>query len=142
MSYADAINPAAIEKGIWNALLAIHNQAAELAQVDQGALRNSISIATNKREDKFNKQGEKTLAPADAKITQPTEDYIGKIGTGIVYGPAQEYGLPEKPNYPASPFMRPAAYFGRAKLGGYLTKALKDSIKKMANDRRAKKAKV
>jgi len=139
MRYADAVSPEAIEKGIWNALLSIHGQAANLAPVDQGALRNSISIATNKRDDKFNEQGGKELAPSDAKIEQPQENYLGKIGTGIVYGAAQEYGRPEI-NLPAQPYMRPAAYFVRAKLGGYLTKEIKEAIKKMANDRRIKKA--
>ena len=139
MSYADAVSPAAIEKGIWNALLAIHQQAVNLAPVDQGALRNSISIATNKRDDKFNSEAGES-APSSAKIESPSEDYLGKVGTGIVYGPAQEYGRPEI-NLPPQPYMRPAAMLVKAKLGGYLTKALKDSIKQMANDRRAKKAK-
>lgn len=140
MSYADALNPAALEKGIWNALLAIHQQAVNLAPVDQGALRNSISIATNKREDKFNGEAGES-APSSSKIESPNEDYIGKVGTGIVYGAAQEYGRPEI-NLPPQPYMRPAAMLIKAKIGGYMTNALKESIKKMANDRRAKKAKA
>jgi len=136
VNYADVVNSEVIEEGLWGALLAIEDQATMLAPVALGALRNSISIATSKRESGFNTDGG-AAAPQEAKITKLQSDYSGKVGTAIVYAAAQEYGRSEI-GLPSQSYMRPAAAIIKAKLGGYFTPAIKEAAKELAQKRKVK----
>ena len=139
MAYSDVLGIKQLEASIMKACIALESQAVQLAPVDQGALRNSISIATELREQGFNTQGG-DQAPSDAKITPPKMDTGGTayVGTGIVYGAAVEYGRPDMPSYPAQPYLRPAANVVKTKMAGEFTKELKAEIKKLANERNHK----
>lgn len=131
MAYKDMVSPENMEKAIWQAILAIRGQAVALAPTDTGALRNSVMVATEKREYGFNRaQGE--AAPDSAKIEKPTEDMVGYVGTGMEYGAAVEYGRPDMPNYPAQPYLRPAAAYYRGRVAGIMAKDLAQSIKDMS----------
>jgi len=131
MAYRDMVRPENIEAAIWSTLLAIHGQAVDLAPVDQGALRNSISMATNKREAGFNASSGEN-APIDAKIARPESANVGYVGTAIVYGAAVEFGRPDMERYPAQPYLRPAARLVRSKLDKTFSKTLEKEIMDMA----------
>jgi hypothetical protein len=134
VKYSDIVNPETMEKAIWSAMLAIQDQASTLAPVDMGALRNSISIAVSGKENGFNSRGGEQ-APEDARITQPDQDFVGKVGTAIVYGAAQEFGRPEV-GLPSQAYLRPAAALVKAKLGGYFTPEIKKAAAELARKRK------
>jgi acetamidase/formamidase len=112
MAYADRLSPEYMEKVIWRALVAMESQASQLAQVDTGHLRDSLTIATNKRS-----KVEGVRAMFDTPIDSPSEDMLGVMGTNLEYAAAQEFGREDMPNYPAHPYMRPALDIMRARRG-------------------------
>lgn len=137
MAYADMLGLKQLEPAVFKAALAIEAQASLLAPVDQGALRNSISIATELREAGFNDEaGDK--APDNAKISAPDlgDGSTAYVGTGIEYGAAVEFGRPDLPNYPAQPYLRPAAMIVKAKISGEFTKEMKKSIQEWSASQR------
>lgn len=114
MAYSDLLKPEVLEPMIWKSLLAIEGQAAHLAPVNDGNLRNSITIATNSRQEQV---GTVSVDIKSVPITPPSEDYTGVVGSGVEYAAAVEFGRPDMPNYPAQPFLRPALDWFRKKIG-------------------------
>jgi len=112
VAYSDRLSPEWMEKVIWRALLKLQEDAAELAPVDTGHLRDSITIATNKR-SKVNG----VRAMFDEEIEAPSEDMVGVCGTNLEYARAVEEGRSDIGNYPAQPYLRPAADMFRARRG-------------------------
>lgn len=110
--YAKFLSPEVIEPVIWQTLVSMENQAALLAPVDSGNLRDSITIATNQRSDTY---GPRAMF-AENQVESPVEDYVGVVGTASEYGAAVEFGRPDMPLYPAQPYLRPALDIIRAKL--------------------------
>jgi hypothetical protein len=138
VKYSDIFGLGVIEPMLYKVCLAIEDQAVLLAPVDTGALRNSISIVTSARESGFNEHGGAELAPQDAKIGKTGLDadgYTAKVGSALVYAAAVEYGLPEKPGYPAQPYLRPAGELMKAKINKESTVAIKNAIKKLSQER-------
>ena len=114
--YTVFVSPDVVNASVWKMLLALEEKAAFNAQVDSGALRNSISITVKGKEEGFNSR-EKEKAPQSAKIQPETKDYQGKCGTAIEYGAAVEYGRPDMPNYPAQSYLRTASVELRSQIG-------------------------
>ncbi len=109
MSYGDLLSPEVIEPTIWASLIAIENQAAHLVPVKSGNLRNSITIKTNKQE--------KQHGDSPDGMKEPVGENEGAIGTAAEYARAVEEGLPDRPGYPAQPYLRPAADSFRRNIG-------------------------
>jgi hypothetical protein len=95
----------------------MEGQAALLAPVDQGNLRNSITIKTDSNEEQVG-------SSPDGLKYKPTA-YEGVIGSAAEYAAAVEFGRPDMPNYPAQPYLRPALDWFRAKTGQITGKELK-----------------
>ena len=91
----------------------IESAAKDLAPVDTGLLRNSITHGkaggklsiTEYTDDAGNQSGQYPGAdiPADAGGNK----YVVVVGTNVQYAPYQELGAPNR-NVPPSPFLRPA----------------------------------
>ena len=109
MSYSDYLSQETIEPMIWETLLAMEGQASELVPVDQGNLRDSITIATARRKKQYG-------ASDDGLDVQPGES-VGVIGSAAEYAAAVEFGRPDIPKYPAQPYLRPALDIIRSRLG-------------------------
>jgi hypothetical protein len=109
MAYGDLLSPEVIEPMIWTSLISMENQAAHLAPVASGNLRNSITIKTNKQE--------KQHGNSPDGLTSGVGQNEGVIGTACEYAAAVEFGLPDRPGYPAQPYLRPAADSFRRKIG-------------------------
>jgi len=124
MAYSDLLSPEVLEPTIWKSLLAIEGQAAKLVPVDKGQLRDSLSFATNKNRGS---EGASFLGGTD-EIEQPSVDYVGVLGTTVVYAQAVEFGRDDMPNYPAQPYLRPALDWFRSKIGLITGKELKSQI--------------
>jgi len=120
MAYSDLLSPEVLEPTIWKSLLAIEGQAVNLVPVDQGNLRDSITIKTNKNEKQHG-------TSPDGMAYNPVE-YQGAIGSAAVYAQAVEFGREDMPNYPAQPYLRPALDWFRSKIGLITGKELKVQI--------------
>jgi hypothetical protein len=107
--YRDLVSPEMLEPSIWKTLLAIETQAVHLVAVDKGDLKNSITIQTSEREQSYGN--------TDDKLTSISISYEGAIGTASDHATANEFGRPDMPNYPAQPFLRPAALMIKNKHG-------------------------
>ena len=128
MAYRDYLSPEVIEPTIWASLVAIEGQAVQncpVAQVNGGNLRDSITIATNKRDK------EHGSSPDEMKF-RPSDNQ-GAIGSAAVYAAAVEFGRPDMPNYPAQPYLRPALDWYRAKIGIITGAELSKQLKIYAN---------
>ena len=138
MAYSDVLSLKRIEPAILRVLLAIEDQAVKLAPVDMGQLRNSISVATEIREAKFNENEYGWTAPDSAKITPPplADGNTGLVGTGLEYAAAVEFGRPDMVNYPTQPFLRPAARIVGAKVRGIYYPEMKKQIAEWAKEER------
>jgi hypothetical protein len=133
--YRDIVAPGA-EAAIWETALAIEAQAVDLVAVDKGELRNSISvvgpgkflwIATGKREG-FNTHGGER-APNSAKVKGVADDMTAVVGTASDHATANEFGRPDMPNYPAQPFLRPAALAVKQMKGQVTAEAFENAMK-------------
>lgn len=130
MAYSDLLKPEVLESMLWKSLLAIEGQAVQLAPVDNGNLRNSITIATNVNKEQVGMvDGDIRSVPINA----PSQDYVGVIGTGLEYSAAVEFGRPDMPNYPAQPYLRPAVDWFRRKIGAISGVELAKRMKEYAN---------
>jgi hypothetical protein len=90
-------------------LVAIEAQAAHLVPVDQGNLKDSITIKTNK-------QSKQHGSSADG-LKGGVGQLEGAVGSAAVYARAVEQGRADMPNYPAQPYLRPALDWYRNKMG-------------------------
>jgi len=126
--YSERLSPEWMEKVIWKTLVALEAQAAILTPVDKGDLRDSETIATNKRSEVHG-----VRAMFDEQIESPTEDNLGVWGTNKEYAAAVEFGRPDMPNYPAQPYARPAADWLRMKMGAISGKQLRENFREYAN---------
>lgn len=91
----------------------IESAAKDMAPVDTGLLRNSIThgkaggklSVTEYTDDDGNQSGQYPGAdiPADAG----GKKYVVVVGTNVQYAPYQELGAPNR-NVPPAPFLRPA----------------------------------
>lgn len=109
MAYSDLLSPEVLEPTIWASLVAIEAQAAHLVPIDQGNLRDSVTIRTNAREKE---RGD----TSDGMKYRPGV-YEGAIGSSAEYAAAVEFGRPDMPAYPAQPYLRPALDWFRSKIG-------------------------
>ncbi len=66
------------------------NQAAELAHVKSGTLKNSITYQTIEGGSEFSTQYGPGVPPADAKIDKPADGDSVRVGSALVYANAQE----------------------------------------------------
>lgn len=117
MAYSDILKDAkTTEEMLWKVLLAMQSQAVHIVPVDTGNLRNAITIATQRR---AHRQGPVIQSRAQfvggfVGTNKPNE---GAIGVAVEYAHDVEFGIPEKPGYPAQPFLRPTADWMKKKLG-------------------------
>lgn len=120
MAYSDYVNPDIMERVIWSALVAIQGQAVDLVPVDQGNLRDSITIKTNK-------QTKQHGTSPDGLKSSPGQ-LEGIVGSAAEYARAVEQGRDDMPNYPAQPYLRPALDWFRNKIGVISGKELKSQM--------------
>lgn len=125
--YSDIVMPGA-EAAIWETALAVEAQAVDLVAVDMGELRNSISIASPKRVHGFNSRG-KDKALDGARVSAPSDNMTAVVGTSSDHAAANEFGRPDMPNYPAQPFLRPAALSVKQMKGQVSAKAFEEAMK-------------
>lgn len=137
-NYRDILSPDNLEKAIYKTCLAIEAQAVALCPVDKGQLRNSIMTVTENNTHGFNTKA-KEKAPDSAIISSPG-DYEGAVGTGLEYAAAVEFGRPDMPNYPAQPYLRPAAMIIKARQKGVPRDELNRVVKEYLNEIAARRA--
>ncbi len=121
MAYSDILSPEVIEPTIWASLVAIEGQAANLVPIDNGNLRDSITIQTDIR------KWQRGTSP-DGMDESPGWNE-GYIGTGAEYAAAVEFGRPDIPAYPAQPYLRPALDWFRSKIGVITGRELSKQMK-------------
>ncbi len=66
------------------------NQAAELAHIKSGTLKNSITYQTQDGGSEFSTQYGPGVPPAEAKVSSPTGGDRVRVGSALVYANAQE----------------------------------------------------
>jgi hypothetical protein len=107
--YTKFLDDDTIEKIIVTACVLIHGQAVRNCKVKTGLLRNSISWATTKESGGANSKPRAGAADWET-VEKPTREHTGHVGTSVEYAAAVEFGLPDMPNYPMQPYLRPAVY--------------------------------
>lgn len=93
-----ALNPSSLAVGV-----AIASQAKLLAPVDEGQLRNSLSVSTLKTTKLLNDKAGEFAEPLETNGLKETEAYVGSNSDHAIF---QEYGTIKQP---AQPFLRPSA---------------------------------
>jgi HK97 gp10 family phage protein len=97
----------AIKTAVWEIGLEVEGQAVELAPIDLGRLKGSITTQMAER-------GSEVRAPAEAedKIGKPGGALDAHVGTNVKYAEYQEYGTVRNR---AQPYLRPALQIARGK---------------------------
>ena len=93
-----ALNPSSLAVGV-----AIASQAKLLAPVDEGQLRNSISVSTLKETRLLNDKSGEQAFELDTQGLKQNEAYVGSNSDHTIF---IEYGTVKTP---AQPFLRPSA---------------------------------
>jgi HK97 gp10 family phage protein len=103
--------------------LLLSNEAGELAPVDQGRLRRSITYSIRERQNIPNRYG-----PPDAGdgIDSKPEDLQCYVGTNVEYAPYQEYGTGK---IPPQPFLSRAFELYKNDIQNLLKRYIKESLK-------------
>lgn len=128
-----SIDPQAVERAVKKWLPAagvtVEGQAKELAPVDTGRLRGSITWATAK--DRSYPSAEKDYTPNRADMVgAPREDHVAVVGTNVEYAEYMEYGT--RFFRGGRPFLRPAIDIMRKRLTEYLAKLYDEEVMKTA----------
>jgi HK97 gp10 family phage protein len=125
-SSIDDKRPEKLEKAIEVALQSIgilmEGTAAQLAAVDTGRLRGSITWATSLKQDRV-----RGKAKYGDRVDRPNRSRVVHIGTNVEYAPHVEYGTRRMS---AQPFLRPAFDTHR----GDVKTIFDDTIKRMVID--------
>lgn len=124
--YRDIVAPGA-EAAVWETALAIEAQAVDLCQKDTGELANTISTASKDRSHGFNSRGG-AKGPDSARVRPPSGPLEVVVGTASDHAAAKEFGRPDMPNYPADPYLRPAAIEVKMSKGQVAKEAFEEAM--------------
>lgn len=112
-------------KALLGAAVIVHGQAVELAAVDTGNLKNSLSWTTGGKVGGLNSVGGTPASPGDGVNASQDED-TAYIGTNVEYAPHVEFGTSKAA---AQPYLRPALDVMEADVKRYIREIIADHLK-------------